>query len=89
VTSAGQCRSSGGADPGCAQESAPVNRTYREARLSNADDLRIRVNRVVTMLAPHARGSGPIGDWRGLWLDVTLSIHELEACLMMVRKHMP
>jgi len=54
-----------------------------------SDEVRTRLNRVLTMLSPIARGSGPIADWRDAWLDVTLAVHELEATLALIRRQLP
>ena len=56
---------------------------------SPVDELRMRVAHAVTLLAPVARGAGPIGDWRDTWLAVTLAVHELEGVLMLIRKQLP
>jgi hypothetical protein len=53
-----------------------------------SDDIRTRIARALRMLRAHEQGSGQIRDPRGLWLDVTLSIHELEAVLALLRRHL-
>jgi hypothetical protein len=45
---------------------------------SPADELRMRLGHAITLLSPIARSSGVIGDWRDVWLSVTLAAHELE-----------
>ena len=54
-----------------------------------ADDIRARFNHAITLLAPVARGSGVVADWRDVWLIATLALHELEACLAIIRRQMP
>jgi hypothetical protein len=56
---------------------------------SPSDDIRSRLNHVIALLAEEARRSGPIGDWRDLWVTVTLANHELEACLTVIRGQLP
>jgi hypothetical protein len=56
---------------------------------SPADELRMRLGRVAAMLTPIARGSGPIGDWRDMWLAATLALHELEGVLTLIRRQLP
>jgi hypothetical protein len=53
-----------------------------------SNDVRARLNHVLALVAPTARSSGSL-DWRETWLTVTLAIHELEACLMVVRRQFP
>ena len=60
-----------------------------QMRLQPIPELRMRVAHAVTLLAPVARGAGPIGDWRDTWLAVTLAVHELEGVLMLIRKQLP
>ena len=55
---------------------------------SPADELRMRFNHALTLLTPIARGSGPV-DWRDAWLVTTLSVHELEGVLTLIRKQLP
>jgi hypothetical protein len=40
-------------------------------------------------LSPIARSSGAIGDWRDVWLSVTLAAHELEGVLTLIRRQLP
>jgi hypothetical protein len=54
-----------------------------------SEEIRSRLNHVITLLAEEARRSGPVGDWRDLWLMVTLANHELEACLQLIRRQFP
>ena len=54
-----------------------------------SDELRMRIAHAITLLAPIGRSSGPVGDWREIWLSVTLGIHELEGALMLIRKQIP
>jgi hypothetical protein len=56
--------------------------------MTPADDIRLRVNRVIALLAPTARGGGPV-DWRDLWLSATLALHELESILALIRRQLP
>jgi hypothetical protein len=55
---------------------------------SPADDLRLRFNHVIALLASTARGSGSL-DWRDAWLNATLAMHELESVLSLIRKQLP
>jgi hypothetical protein len=55
---------------------------------SPADEIRLRFNHVMALLAPTARGSGPV-DWRDLWLSSTLALHELESVLTLIRRQLP
>jgi hypothetical protein len=55
---------------------------------SPADEVRLRFNHVIALLAPTARGSGPV-DWRDLWLSATLALHELESVLTLIRRQLP
>ena len=54
-----------------------------------SDDIRARFHHATTLLAPVARGSGVVADWRDVWLIATLAVHELEACLISIRRQMP
>ena len=40
-------------------------------------------------VSPIARSSGVIGDWRDVWLSVTLAAHELEGVLTLIRRQLP
>jgi hypothetical protein len=55
---------------------------------SPTDDLRLRFNHVIALLAPTARGSGSL-DWRDAWLNATLAMHELESVLSLIRRQLP
>ena len=56
---------------------------------SPADELRMRLGHAITLLSPIARSSGAIGDWRDVWLAVTLASHELESILALIRRQLP
>jgi len=56
---------------------------------SPADELRMRLGHAITLLTPTARGSGPISDWRDVWLAVTLASNELEGVLTLIRRQLP
>jgi hypothetical protein len=54
-----------------------------------ADELRMRLGHAIALLTPIARSSGVIGDWREIWLAVTLADHELIGVLHLIRKQIP
>lgn len=50
-------------------------------------DVKARVRRVIGNLERIERQKGPLfSDPRGVWLDVTLSIHELEAATAQLKR---
>jgi len=50
-------------------------------------DVRRRVDRVLTNLEPITQQRDPIlGDPRAVWLDITLSIVELESAAILMKK---
>jgi hypothetical protein len=50
-------------------------------------DIRSRIERVLVNLEPITQQRDPIlTDPRGVWLDVTLSIHELEAVTILMKR---
>ena len=50
-------------------------------------DVKARIERVLTNLEPITQQRDPVpSDPRAVWLDVTLSIHELEAAVKVMKK---
>jgi hypothetical protein len=50
-------------------------------------ELRLRVERVLANLEPITQQRDPIlADPRAVWLDITLSIHELEAAASLMKR---
>jgi hypothetical protein len=66
----------------------PATQSTTDAMPSHADEVRLRFNHVIALLAPTARGSGPV-DWRDLWLSATLALHELDSVLTLIRRQLP
>jgi hypothetical protein len=55
--------------------------------LAATKEVRLRVERVLTNLEPITQQRGPIlADPRAVWLDVTLSIVELESAAIVVKR---
>jgi hypothetical protein len=50
------------------------------------DDIRARLNRCAHNLGAVAQGHGVFADPRGVYLEVSLTIHELEAALNILRR---
>ena len=49
-------------------------------------EVRRRVARVARSLEQASKGSGPVGDPRGVYLEIVLAIHEREAVLLVMRR---
>jgi hypothetical protein len=50
-------------------------------------DIRLRIERVLANLEPITQKRDPIlADPRAVWLDITLSIHELEAAASLMKR---
>jgi hypothetical protein len=50
------------------------------------NDIRLRLHRASKTLEDSAQGQGAFADPRGLYLDVVMTIHELEAVLRLMQR---
>jgi hypothetical protein len=55
--------------------------------MTTTKDIKARIERVLTNLEPITQQRDPVlADPRAVWLDVTLSIHELEHVVTVMKK---